>query len=98
MDSTLILLLMLFKDEPQTIQELLENLHKELGEECSWGENDLGLDLHDLVNASNYVTLNGSGQYTITGSGINVLKTNKKLRYIFKAMNWLDQLQAAGRV
>lgn len=97
MDGTLIILLMLLDKGPRTIQEILNSLREEFGEECSWGENDLGLDLHDLVNASDYVTLNGSGQYTITGSGINVLKTNKKLRYIFKTMNWLDQLRAAGR-
>lgn len=93
----LLILLRLFNNGSQTIQEILDGLHEKLGEECPWEENELGIELNELVNASDYVLLE-NGKYIITSSGINVLKTSRGLEFIFKVMSWVDQLRAAGRI
>jgi len=97
MDSTLLILMKLFLGGPQTFKEILGGLQQELAEECPYGENELGLDLHALADGSDYVAYE-AGKYILTNSGINLLKTNKKVRFIYKTMHWMDQLQAAGRV
>jgi hypothetical protein len=89
----LIILLKLFKDGPQNREEF-NSLRKDLDNECPplLHTNLQGLTKEGLV------IINNQGRYVITGSGINALKENKKLQFIFTTMNWMDQLRAAGRI
>lgn len=96
--NMLIILLKLFFDGPQDFEELRDGLRKDLGGECPWGENELGIDLHAILEGSDYISLTSEGKYSITNSGMEVLHKNKKLSFIFKTMNWKVHLQAAGRI